>query len=239
MSLNIALYNAISGLQASSRGIDVVAQNISNVNTEGYSRKTVQLQSVVIQGQGAGVDIADISRTADEFMITQLRDALTELGDVKIQDKFYTHMQDMFGTLASDSSIGFGLAELGARFQALSDTPENVSLRTDLIERARLLVEQFNDMAEQIEALRVEADRNIADGINVINTQLSLIHELNVQIASGLALGQGVGDLQDERDIALNKLAEQIDIEQFTRGNGEIVVLSKLGRPWSMVWPPR
>ena len=231
MSLNIALYNAISGLQASSRGIDVVAQNISNVNTEGYSRKTVQLQSVVIQGQGAGVDIADISRTADEFMITQLRDALTELGDVKIQDKFYTHMQDMFGTLASDSSIGFGLAELGARFQALSDTPENVSLRTGLIERARLLVEQFNDMAEQIEALRVEADRNIADGINVINTQLSLIHELNVQIASGLALGQGVGDLQDERDIALNKLAEQIDIEQFTRGNGEIVVLSKLGRP--------
>ena len=61
MSLNIALYNAISGLQANSRGLDVTAQNVSNVNTEGYSRKIVQQQSVVIQGQGAGVEIANVS----------------------------------------------------------------------------------------------------------------------------------------------------------------------------------
>lgn len=230
MSLNIALYNAISGLQANSRGIDVTAQNVANVNTEGYSRKTVQQQSVVIKGQGAGVEIADITRKVNDFMITQLRDAITNLGDVAIQDEFYSRMQDMFGTLASDSSIGFSLAELGARFQALSDTPENVSLRTDLIERARLMVEQMNDMAEQIEALRVEVDRNIQDGVNIINTQLNLVQELNLQIAEGLALGQGVGELQDKRDIALDKIAEQIDIEQFTRNNGEVVVMSKLGR---------
>ena len=134
MSLNIALYNAISGLQANSQGLDVTAQNVSNVNTEGYSRKTVQLQSVFIQGRGAGVEIASVSRKVNEFMITQLRDAITNLGDVKIRDEFYARMQDMFGTLASDSSIGFGLAELSARFQALSDTPENVSLRTVLRE---------------------------------------------------------------------------------------------------------
>jgi len=230
MSLNIALYNAISGLQANTRGLDVTAQNVSNVNTEGYSRKTVQLQSVYVQGQGAGVEIADVSRQVNEFMVTQLRDAITNLGDAEIRDDFYARMQDMFGTLASDSSIGFGLAELGARFQALSDTPENVSLRTDLIEHARLLVEQLNDMAEQIEGLRVEVDRNIEDGVNVINAQLAVVHELNLQIAEGLALGQGVGELQDQRDIAINKIAEQIDIEQFTRNNGEVVVLTKLGR---------
>jgi flagellar hook-associated protein 1 FlgK len=230
MSLNIALYNAISGLQANTRGLDVTAQNVSNVNTEGYSRKTVQQQSVVIQGQGAGVEIADVSRKVNEFMIIQLRDAITNLGDVKIQDEFYSRMQDMFGTLASDSSIGFGLAELGARFQALADTPENVSLRTDLIERARLLVGQLNDMAQEIEALRVEVDRKIGDSVNVVNTQLALVQELNLQIAEGVALGQGVGELQDKRDIALDKIAEHIDIVQFTRSNGEIVVLSKLGR---------
>ena len=79
-------------------------------------------------------------------MIKQLREATTKLGDVNVRDEFYGRMQDMFGTLSSDSSLGFGLAELGAKFQALSDTPENVSLRTDLIERARLLVEQINDV---------------------------------------------------------------------------------------------
>lgn len=230
MSLNIALFNAISGLQANSRGLDVTAQNVANVNTEGYSRKQVELQSVVIAGQGAGVQIADIARTVNEFMITQLRDAMTDLGDVKVRDAFYSRMQDMFGTLSSDSSIGMSLAELAAKFQALADTPENVSLRTDLIERARLLVEQMNGMATQIEALRVEVDRNIKDDVDVINTQLSLIRELNLQIAEGIALGQGVGELQDKRDLALNEVAKRIDIQQFTRSNGEIVVMTSLGR---------
>jgi flagellar hook-associated protein 1 FlgK len=230
MSLNIALYNAISGLQANTRGLDVTAQNVANVNTEGYSRKTVELHSVFIQGQGGGVEVANVTREVNDFMIAQLRDAVTNLGDVEVREEYYSRMQDMFGTLASDSSIGFGLAEIGARFQALADTPENVSLRTDLIERTRLLVEQLNDMAEQIESLRVEVDRNIGDSVDVINTQLTLVQELNIRIAEGIALGQGVGELQDKRDIALNTIAEHIDIEQFTRSNGEVVVLSKLGR---------
>lgn len=231
MSLNIALYNAISGLQSNARGLDVTAQNVSNVNTEGYSRKTVQYQSVVIQGQGAGVEVADITRKVNEFMITQLRDGITDLGDVEAREAFYSRMQDMFGTLSSDTSVGFGIAELATRFQGLADTPENVSLRTDLIERARLLVGQINDMAEQMEALRVEVDRNIEDGVNVINAQTTLVQELNLQIAEGIALGQAVGELQDKRDIALDKIAEQIEIQQFTRSNGEIVVMTNLGRP--------
>lgn len=230
MSLNIALYNAISGLQSNSRGLDVTAQNVANVNTEGYSRKTVQYQSVVIQGQGAGVEVADVTRKVNEFMIKQLRDGITNLGDANARDEFYGRMQDLFGTLASDSSVGFGLSELAARFQGLADTPENVSLRTDLIERARLLVEQLNDMAAQMEALRVEVDRNVQDGVNIINAQAALVQDLNLQIAEGIALGQAVGELQDKRDIALDKIAEQIDIQQFTRSNGEIVVMTKLGR---------
>ena len=208
MSLNIALYNAISGLSANTRSLDVTAQNVSNVNTEGYSRKVVSQESVVIAGQGAGVGIAEVSREVNEFMIKQLRDAVTDLGDVKVREEIYSRMQDMFGTLSSNSSIGTGMAELAARFQALADTPENVSMRTDLVERARLLVEQMNDMATQIEALRVEVDTKIKDGIDIVNTQTTLVQELNVQIAQGIALNLGVGELQDKRDIALNKIAE-------------------------------
>ncbi len=229
MSLNISLLNAISGLQVNSRALDVTAQNVSNVNTEGYSRKTIHQQAVLVAGQGAGVEIAAITRTVNEFMIKELRSAVTELGDAQVRSDFYARMQDLFGSLSSDTSPA--IADLATKFQALSDTPENVSLRTDVVERARLLVEQFVDMAEQIEALRVEVDREIEDDVTSVNTQISLIQELNIQIAEGTALGQGVSELQDQRDIALTKVAEVMDIQQFTRGNGEIVVLTKLGRP--------
>ena len=78
MSLNIALMNAISGLQTNSKALDVTAQNVSNVNTVGYSYKTVHQQAVVIAGQGAGVEVASVTRTVNEFMILELRNAVTE-----------------------------------------------------------------------------------------------------------------------------------------------------------------
>ena len=58
MSLNIALLNAVSALQVNSRSLDLAAQNVSNVNTEGYSRKIVNQEALVVGGQGAGVKIA-------------------------------------------------------------------------------------------------------------------------------------------------------------------------------------
>ena len=170
MSLNIALMNAISGLQTNSKALDVTAQNVSNVNTVGYSYKTVHQQAVVIAGQGAGVEVASVTRTVNEFMILELRNAVTDLGDVDVRNEYYARMQNLFGTLSSDTSPAIGLAELATKFQALADTPENISLRTDLVERARLLTEQFADMAEQIEDLRIEVDRAIEDAAAEITT---------------------------------------------------------------------
>ena len=230
MSLSIALQNAISGLQLNSRSLDVTAQNIANVNTEGYSRKIVQQQAVTVAGQGAGVEITAISRIVNEYMIKDLRNTMSEFGNVSVREAYFQRMQDMFGTLSSDSSVAFEMAELAADFLALADTPENVSLRTTLVERARLLTQQINALASSIENLRVEVDRGIADAVTVINTQLTLVQDLNLQIAQGLALGQKVGELQDQRDLALNKIAEKMDIQHFTRDNGEVVVLTKQGR---------
>lgn len=230
MSLNIALLNAISGLQVNSRSLDVVAQNVSNVNTEGYSRKIVQQQAVVVAGMGAGVQIAEITRVVNDFMIKEVRTASSQLGTVEAKDSFYQRMQDLFGTLGSDSSPAAGLADLATKFQALADTPENVSLRTDLVERAKLLMQQFNDISNQIEKLRAEVDKQVAESVSLVNSQLVLVRELNLKIAQNVAMNLGVGELQDQRDIALDKIAKEMEIQHFTRSNGEIVVLTKTGR---------
>src|SRR5690606_103319 len=63
-----------------------------------------------------------------------------------------------------------------------------------------------------------------------INTQLSQIDELNGEIARNKVLNMPIGDLEDKRDVALGKLAEQIDINYFTRSTGEVVVFTTSGR---------
>ena len=86
MSLNIALYNAVSGLQLNQRALDVIAQNVANVNTEGYSRKVVHQESVILNGIGSGVRIADIARNVNEFMLKDTRAASSQLGISVVQD---------------------------------------------------------------------------------------------------------------------------------------------------------
>ena len=230
MSLNIALLNAISALQTNTRALDVTAQNVANVNTEGYSRKTVQQQAVTVGGQGAGVEIASISRIANVFLTKELRTSISQLADSRVRDDLYVRMQDMFGSLNSDSSLGTAINNLAVVFQALSDSPEDVALRTELVEKAKLLTQQVNGAASDIENFRLEVDREIALAVAEINTQLTEIQELNLRIAENQTLQVGTAELKDQRDIALNKIAAEMDIKTFERSNGEVVVFTSAGR---------
>jgi flagellar hook-associated protein 1 len=171
MSLCIALQNAVSGLHLNQRALDVTAQNVANVNTEGCSRKTISRQAAIIAGQGAGVEIADISRTVDEFMLKDLRVQISAMADFDERNEFCGRMQDLFGSPGSDSSIGVSIADLASRMQALSASPENNSLMTEITSRAELISLQFNQIVEEIESLRLEADTNIGTAVTTVNTR--------------------------------------------------------------------
>ena len=217
MSLSIALQNAVSGLHLNQRSLDVTAQNVANVNTVGYSRKSVDQQAVIIGGVGAGVEISSISRTVNEFMLKDLRVQISAMNEFDERNQFYGRMQDLFGSPGSDTSVGVSIADLASRIQALSVSPENYSLMTEITSRAELLAQQFNQISEEIESLRLEADTNIGQAILTVNTQLSRIQELNIRIAENNALSLGTSELEDQRDIAMNAVAELIDINYFER----------------------
>ena len=230
MSLNVALYTAISGLLLNQRSLDVTAQNVANVNTEGYSRKILNQEAVVLDGFGAGVKLASISRKVDEFLLNDIRQTLSQSNHTRSLDHFYGRTQDLFGAPGSDSSIGNMIGDLEASVLALANIPESLTAQTELVDRARLTAQRFRDIARDIQTLRLEADQNIEDAVNVINSQLRIVEEMNVQIAQNLGLGREASELQDQRDMALNKIAERMDIEYFTRDNGEVVVFTGGGR---------
>ncbi len=230
MSLNISLFNAISGLQLNQRALDVVAQNVANVNTEGYSRKIVLQESVILNGVGSGVRVAEIARNVNEFMLKDLRAAASQLGISEVEEAYYGRMQDLFGTLGSDSSLTALIAELASRLQGMATAPEDVALQTEVGNRANLLAERIRTVAIEIQELRLQADQEIATAVAEINSDLNQIAELNLLIAENLALGFPVGDLQDQRDLAVSRVADQIGIETFTRSTGEIVLFTNKGR---------
>lgn len=230
MSLSTALNSALTGLQVNQRSLDIVSQNIANVATEGYSRKSVDRTSVVLGGRGAGVEIAAITREINEFLLREQRGVVSNLSLVGVQDDFFARMQDLFGTPGSNLSIDALINELAATFQAFSTTPEDAPIQIEAVNQAELLAKRLNEMGALIQSMRHEVDRNIADAVNTINANVARIKELNIIIAENLFLKADVADLEDERDTAMREIAELMNFTSFGRGNGETVLITDTGR---------
>ena len=230
MSLGLALNTALTGIQVVQSALQVSSNNIANANTEGFTRKLVAPISLLVAGQGAGVSLSSITRQVNGSLIRDMRAQLAGIGALRIDDAFYTRMQDLFGSLASGTSLTASIADLASAFEALAAFPEDNSLRQQVVGEALALTRQFNNTARDIQVMRTDADQGITESIAVINTQLSQIADLNEQIARDLAGGQPTANLEDKRDTAITKLAEFVDIGTFTKSSGELVVVLKTGR---------
>lgn len=230
MSLTIALQNALSGLQTNEAMIQVISNNVTNANTEGYTRKVSQPNSVIVAGDGRGVEPGVLERVVDERLLADLRTTLAALGDAGAQEFYYSRILDQFGTLSSDSTLGAAITDMATAMQALVASPESSAHRNEVVSAAVALANQLNKMSQQIQTLRFDADRDISSKIELINSELEKVADLNSQIESGQALGSSTAELEDFRDQALMKLSKLIDIRTFKRTTGEIVVTLPDGR---------
>ncbi|MDJ0948499.1 MAG: flagellar hook-associated protein FlgK [Alphaproteobacteria bacterium] len=229
MSLTLALRTALSGLTHNQAAIQVTSNNVSNVNTEGYTRKTVDSMTRVLVGTGAGVFTTDLLRNVNESLLRDLRDQMTELGEFNVRDEFFTRMQDFFGTPSDSTSLTASLGTLAERMEALSAFPEDITRVQQVIDAATQLTNQLNGMARDIQGLRAQADQEISDSVNIVNIELNKIHQLNQEIARNIAIDKPIAELEDQRDRSLSTISEHIGISYFVRQTGEVTVTTKAG----------
>ncbi len=229
MSLNLALTSAISGLQTAQAGLDVISNNIANVQTEGYTRKQFQPQSIVLAGMGAGVALGDIVNKVDQNLLRDLRGQKSQLGLLQTQNSYFRRVQDTFGTTQSNSSISNQLNKMQQDFTTLTASPETVSQQLAAVQAGVSTARNLADMSKTVQTLRMNADVEIEQSVQNINSQLTNIAFLNDQIAFNAATNRQTEDLEDKRDVALNKLAEQIDIRYFKNANGSLTVFTSDG----------
>ncbi|MGB8274240.1 MAG: flagellar hook-associated protein FlgK [Alphaproteobacteria bacterium] len=230
MSLTIAMQSAISSMSANQLALQVTSNNVSNANTVGFTKKTVDLETRILNGLGAGVIPGNITRTVDEHLQRELWIQSADSGQYNALDFYYQRMQSLFGTVSNDSSFVTTMTDFSAAMQALAVNPEGVSQRSDAVTSAQSLVDQLTSMGRQLQDLRRQADQEISTSIDDINAQLTKIDELNRNISRNTALHLPTGDFEDQRDQAIGKIAQQMDISYYKRDNGEVVIFTKSGR---------
>ncbi|MCK5444943.1 MAG: flagellar hook-associated protein FlgK, partial [Rhodospirillaceae bacterium] len=228
-NLTLALRTASSGLMTNQAALDSIASNISNVNTEGYSRKIANIQQRVVNGIGAGVELASVTRNVDEGLLKTLRGELSTLNSYSSQTSYFQRLQDTFGTLQDNSSISHILADFQSAIEQLTVSPEKTLEQREVVYQGEQIADKLNYMSGTIQDLRLQADNEIALVAAEMQLLVDNISTLNDSIVKGSVISRDLTSLEDQRDQSVTRLSELIDIKYFIRGDGDMIVFSGTG----------
>ena len=237
--LTQALRTARSGLLVNQQTLDVVANNIANVNSEGYSRKIVSTETRVLNGVASGVQISEITRRVDEGLLKNIRIEQAELNKFTVQDDFFARTQDLFGKPGENSSLSHLFENFTSALELLAVSPDKSLGQAEVVRQAQDVTFALQNMSETIQELRQQADVDIADTVTEMNKIVASIDQLNEDIITNGSVGRDVTDLKDQRDQRIDRLSELVDIRFFFRSDDDVVVFTSGGRTLVDTIPPK
>lgn len=208
---------AYKGLLASNASLNTTYNNISNEQTEGYSRQqAVQQASPAIRVfqtygcAGSGVDTVSIERIRNEFYDRKYWNANTSYGEYNMKQYYMAQMETYF---KDDSTTMPGFKTIFDEFavkglQAVLTNPSSADTKTQFIGYAESLTTYFNGMAGNLETMQKDANDEIKSKIEEINSISSEIATLNKQINVIELTGSKANELRDRRTLLLDQLSE-------------------------------
>jgi flagellar hook-associated protein 1 FlgK len=210
------------------KALNVTANNIANVNTPGYSRQRLIVESSTpfqssIGVMGSGVEAVAIERIYDRFLGVQINAETESLGRWQAQKDVLDVVEIIF-----DESGDFGLSQALSDFwnawQDLTNNPSGYNERLVLQAKSEVLVNTFHRIYSDLQDVQEGIDANIEGGIEDINRLASEIADLNQKIMEAETSGFRANDYRDQRDVALKELAQMIDINTCEDVSGRVAV---------------
>src|SRR5262249_2746108 len=150
MSLTQALSSALSGLQVTQANIAMVASNVANADTPGYTRKVVN-QVATGANTSIGVRVSDIQREIDLYVQKQLRTENAGASYADTRASMYSQLQNIYGQPGADTSLESAYNSFTGSLQALSTSPDDPSARSAVINSAQLLAQQLNQPSDSVQ----------------------------------------------------------------------------------------
>lgn len=224
MGLTSVLGAATSGLRVTQDSLDVVARNIANAETPGYTRKSLEQAARIVGDFNIGVRARDITRAVDSFLQTQIRTQTADFSHTDVRLEFLQHLDRIFGAPGDPNALDTIVSEFAGALQDLTTTPESFATREEVVSGATTLAQQLRVLSAQVQDLRQLAEDSIDQAVKDINTALGELARVNEQLATRPASDAPPADLLDERDKFLDQLSEFFDITVTEEPNGAVVV---------------
>ena len=229
MSISTSLSNALSGLGAAARAADLVSANVANALTQGYARRTLELSSRSLAGNGAGVQIDGVSRQVDQALLADRRLADATLSSAAHSSDFYSDLEAAIGTPDQPNSLGGRIAGFASALVTAASQPSSDQRLTGVLRAAQNLAAQFADISNMLQSSRADADKQIGKDVDTVNDALSRIAELNKDITVSLARGADATSLMDQRQLQVDRISPILPLREIPRAGGQIALFTPQG----------
>ncbi|MDB5475430.1 MAG: flaN [Phenylobacterium sp.] len=229
MSLSVALQTATSGLMAAQTGLRAVSDNISNVNTPGYVRKTVDQQQLTVNGMGMGVQVTGVRRVTDQYLQLASLTAGSDSGRWGAFSQYLDNAQSLFGDPASNTFFFNRLDTSYAAFSAAANDPSNNLLRSQAIATVQDFVNESSRVNTQLSELGRTVDTRLLSDVDQSNSLLSQISRLNSDISRAKLVNADSSGAENIQSQLLDQLGGMISIKVSLRDGGGVDVRSPEG----------
>ena len=228
-----SLSMASRALAAQQAGLDATGQNIANVNTPGYTRRTVDLAASPPLGPlsaGSGAEVVAIRAERADLLETQLRHEQPAQGREAAMAASLSQIEAALGT--PGQSIDASLTQFFNAFSQLAQDPTSGVARQQVIVQGQSLTHSFNDVASRLASAQRDVDDQVRSSVDQINALATRIASLDASM-SGPAGASGAEAVRDNLGVALSSLSKLIDIGVVSRSDGGVDV--SIGNGHSLV----
>src|ERR1700678_644425 len=229
MSLNQALSAAIDGLSVTQSGMALIASNVANAGTAGYTEKTQSLQTVTTGGTNVGVDVTSVNRQLNTLLQSQLRTESTGGAYADLTSQIYQQLQDAYGSPSGSTSLSSTYSAFTGALQTLQSDPSNYSGQSAVVTAAQTLASQLNSLSSNVQQLRSNCEQGLSNSVASANSLLQNIASINEQVASTTTQDASTGSLLDQRDQDINQLSNLMDINVVPGSGNQVTVFTTSG----------
>jgi flagellar hook-associated protein 1 len=229
MNLTSALSIATGGVANINAQLALVSQNVANASTPGYAVETGTQQSLTADGIGLGVHTGPAQRQIDQALNDSLTAQNASVSGLATTQSALQSIDAVLGSVGQGNDVGSLLGQLQSQFSTLLTDPSNQATQSAVVSAAGTLASGINNLSTAYTQQRQAAQTSLVAGVATLNQTLQTIGNLSDRIIAATPTGNGVADLQNQRDAAIQTLSGLLSVKTLQQPNGDVLLYTANG----------
>ncbi len=231
--LSAILNIARGAMNANQLAMQVISHNMANVNTPGYTRQKVVLQTMTPWNLdrlkvGTGVQVDSVVQYFDRYTTRAIHQNTSSLKEYESKALVLSSVESLWNE-TGESTLSQTLDEFWNAWQDLANNPGGTAERTALLGKAAILTRRFNSLSQELGQAKQNLNSELRVGVEEVNRLAGEIAKLNERIGAAEAGQTTANDLRDQRNQLLEELSGWVGITYLEQDDGSVTVLTREG----------